>query len=30
MGKPTQKTSDYVKHMFNVYDEDKNQFIDFK
>ncbi|CAF0998070.1 unnamed protein product [Adineta steineri] len=30
MGKPTQKTSEYVKHMFNVYDEDKNQFIDFK
>jgi hypothetical protein len=30
MGKPTQKTSDYVKHMFNVYDQDKNQFIDFK
>jgi Ca2+-binding EF-hand superfamily protein len=30
MGKPTQKTNDYVKHMFNVYDQDKNQFIDFK
>ncbi len=30
MGKPTQKTLDYVKHMFNVYDQDKNQFIDFK
>ncbi|UJR20959.1 hypothetical protein I4U23_024066 [Adineta vaga] len=30
MGKPTQKTVDYVKHMFNVYDKDKNQFIDFK
>ncbi len=30
MGKPTQKTSDYVKHMFNVYDADKNQFIDFR
>jgi hypothetical protein len=30
MGKPTQKTADYVKHMFSVYDHDKNQFIDFK
>ena len=30
MGRPTQKTTDYVKHMFNVYDQDKNQFIDFK
>ncbi|CAF3194370.1 unnamed protein product [Rotaria socialis] len=30
MGKPTQKTADYVRHMFNVYDEDRNQFIDFK
>jgi len=30
MGKPTQKTMDYVKHMFNVYDKDKNQFIDFR
>ncbi len=30
MGKPTQKTADYVKHMFSVYDQDKNQFIDFK
>ncbi len=30
MGKPTQKTANYVKHMFSVYDQDKNQFIDFK
>ena len=30
MGKPTHRTADYVKHMFNVYDQDKNQFIDFK
>ncbi|CAF2086526.1 unnamed protein product [Rotaria magnacalcarata] len=30
MGKPGQKTLDYVKHMFNVYDKDKNQFIDFR
>ncbi len=30
MGKPTQKTADYVKHMFSIYDQDKNQFIDFK
>ncbi|CAF1067965.1 unnamed protein product [Adineta steineri] len=30
MGKPTQKTADYIKHMFNVYDQDKNQFIDFR
>ncbi|CAF3505682.1 unnamed protein product [Rotaria socialis] len=30
MGKLGQKTLDYVKHMFNVYDEDKNQFIDFR
>ncbi|CAF1207099.1 unnamed protein product [Adineta ricciae] len=30
MGKPTQKTANYVRHMFSVYDQDKNQFIDFK
>ncbi|CAF1075955.1 unnamed protein product [Rotaria sp. Silwood1] len=30
MGKPTQKTADYIRHMFNVYDEDKSQYIDFK
>lgn len=30
MGKPTQKTADYIRHMFSVYDQDKNQFIDFK
>ncbi len=30
MGKPTQKTADYIRHMFSVYDQDKNQFIDFR
>jgi len=30
MGKPTQKTANYIRHMFNVYDQDNNQFIDFK
>ena len=30
MGKPSAKTSDYIKHMFNVYDQDKDQSIDFK
>lgn len=30
MGKPTAKTADYIRHMFHVYDEDKNNFIDFR
>ncbi|CAF2410152.1 unnamed protein product [Rotaria sp. Silwood2] len=30
MGKPKQKTLEYVRHMFNVYDRDKNHFIDFR
>ncbi|CAF3406873.1 unnamed protein product [Rotaria sp. Silwood1] len=30
MGKLKQKTLVYVRHMFNVYDQDKNQFIDFR
>ncbi|CAF1013886.1 unnamed protein product [Rotaria sordida] len=30
MGKPKQKTLNYIRHMFNVYDQDKSQFIDFR
>ena len=30
MGKPSAKILSYVRHMFGVYDQDKDQSIDFK